>query len=339
MKIDLPPLICDYLCHRALVDRHPAYLHLDRQGTVLAAGGDLANYRVEPLQTGAPVSTVFDFMEGLLPLEDDACHLECLQPQAGACIDAHIIPESGGYWLLLLDTSEEEQRRQAMQQKANELALLREAQARQLSGGNASTANVERLALPFEAAGERKDLAVLAVGLRGAAAAASTAAPAVYLEQLFLLRRRLAAHFQARAGVLYRQTGDLLMVFFGLLTAATAKEEQALKALMPILQDEWGAAPEKQLGAGTRLRPALGLASGPAIVGLDQTPGAAGLQAVGAPLQAADLLQQRAQPGELLIDQTIFEKAGALQDRFDALPADSVPGTGRVYTYRKKTLT
>lgn len=339
MKIDLPPPICDYLCQRALVDRRPAYLHLDRKGTVLEARGDLANYRAESLQVGAPVSAVFDFMEGLLPLEDDACHLECLQPLAGACIDAHIIPESDGYGLLLLDTSEEEHRRRAMQQKANELALLREAQARHLSGGNGARAGADLFAPPFDPAGEWKDIAALAVGLRGGDAPAPTIAPAAYLERLYFLRNRLKAHFQAQAGVLYRQSGDLLMILFGLVPVAAAKEDQALNALLPILQDAWCVAPEKTSPSGDDLRPALGLASGPAIVGLDDTPGATRLQAVGAPLRAADLLQRRVQPGELLIDQATFEKAGALQDRFYALPADSVQGAGRVYAYRKKTLT
>ncbi|MGD9251982.1 MAG: hypothetical protein PVG19_12185 [Desulfobacterales bacterium] len=339
MKTDLPPLICDYLCHKALVDRRPAYLHLDREGILLDARGDLANYRAESLEVGATVSAVFDFMEGLLPLEDDACHLECLQPEAGACVDAHIIPESGGScWLLLLDASAEEHRLQAMQQKANELVLLREAQARRLSGGNRAAADADLFAPPFEPAGEYKDVAVLAVGLRGGDAATTTAAPAAYLKRLYRLRRRLTAHFQAQAGVLYRQSGDLLMFLFGLLPAAATKELQALHALLPILQDAGYVAPEKRSPSGDDLQPALGLTSGQAIVGLDDTPGAAGLQAVGAPLRAADLLQQRAQPGELLIDQAIFENAGALQDRFYALPADSVQGAGRVYAYRRKTL-
>ncbi len=339
MKIDLPPLVCDYLCHKALVDRRPACLHLDRKGILLDARGDLANYRAESLEVGVPVSAVFDFMEGLLPLEDDACHLECLQPQAGACIDAHIIPEAGGYWLLLLDTSAEEDRLQALQQKANELALLREAQARRLSGGNEATAGADLFAPPFEPAGECKDIAVLAIGLRGGEAAATTAAPADYLKRLYRLQHRLAAHLKTQGGVVYRQSGDLLMVLFGLVPAAEAKEEQALNALLPIMQEAWCVASEKRSQPGDDLRPALGLACGQVILGLDDTPGAAGLQAVGAPLQAADLLLQRAQPGELLIEQAIFEKAGALQDRFYTLPADSVQGAGRVYAYRKKTLT
>ena len=339
MKFDLPPLICDYLCQRALADRRPAYLHLDRTGTVLAAGGDLTNYQAASLQVGAPVSTIFDFMVGLLPLEDDACHLACLQPRAGACIDAHIIPESGGYWLLLLDTSEEEHRRQVMQQHANELALLRETQARHLSDGNGVGAGMEGFALPFEPSGERRDIAVVAVGLRGMDAEVATASPAVHLEQLDHHRRRLTAHFQARAGVLYRQSGDLLMFFFGLVPAPAPKEEQALKTLLPILQDVWWASSAKQGDGLAHMRPALGVASGPAIVGRDETPGAVCLQAVGVPLQAAKALRRRAQPGEVLIDRATFEKSGALQDRFDRRPSAEGPGAARVYAYRKKMLT
>jgi class 3 adenylate cyclase len=328
-------VICDYLCHKALADRRPAYMRLDPEGIVLAAGGDLTNYRVESLPTGVPISVVFDFMEGLLPLEDDACHLACLQPQAGACIDAHIIPESPGYWLLLLDTSAEERRLQEMQQKAHELALLRETQARRLSGKADGTTDAALLAPPFEPAGERKDIVVIAVGLRWVDATDPAAAPAAYLEQLDLLRRRLAAHFQAQAGVLYRQSGDFLMVLYGLIPSPTAKEEQALNALLPILHDTRCQGSGKHLTCGTNLRPALGMASGPAIVGLDDAPGAARLQVVGTPLQVAVELQRQAAPGQVLLDRATFENADGLQNRFRPLAGNEARDETHLYTYRR----
>jgi class 3 adenylate cyclase len=222
-----------------------------------------------------------------------------------------------------------------MQQKAHELALLREAQARRLSGKADGTADAALFAPPFEPAGERKDIAVIAVGLRWVDAADPAAAPAAYLEQLDLLRRRLAAHFQAQAGVLYRQSGDFLMVFYGLIPAQTAKEEQALNALLPILHDTRCEGFEKQLTRAVNLRPALGVASGPAIVGLDEAPGAARLQVVGAPLQAAVELQRQAAPGQVLLDRATFENAGGLQNRFRPLPANEAQGETRVYTYRR----
>ena len=333
MKTDLPPVICNYLCHKALAGRRPAYMRLDRRGTVLTADGDLANYRAKPLQTGEPVSAVFDFMEGLLPLDDDACHLACLQSQAGGCIDAHIIPEAQGYWLLLLDTSEEERRRQEMQQKANELALLREAQARHLSDTAGAAAGEGILAPPFEPAGARQDITIVTVGLRGVDAAEFAAAPAAYLGQLDFLRRRLAAHFKAQSGVIYRQSGDLMVVFFGFMPAETAKEKQALGAVLPVLHYARSETP------GADLQPALGVASGPIIVGLDPTSGASRLHAVGAPLRVADALQRQAAPGQVLIDRSTFKNAGTLQNRFYRLSADEAPGENRVYAHPRKTTT
>ena len=333
MKTDLPPVICNYLCHRALAGRRPAYMRLDRRGTVLAADGDLANYRAKTLQTGEPISAVFDFMEGLLPLGDDACHLACLQPRAGDCIDAHIIPEAQGYWLLLLDTSEEERRRQEMQQKANELALLREAQARQLSDTAGAATGVDILAPPFEPAGARQDVTIVTVGLRGVDAAEPAAAPAAYLGQLDRLRRRLAAHFQSQSGVLYRQSGDLMVVLFGLMPTETPKEKQALGAILPILQHARSETP------GADLQLALGVASGSIIVGLDPTSGASRLHAVGGPLREADELQRQAAPGQVLIDCTTFKNAGTLQNRFYRLLADEAPGGNCVYAHPRKTTT
>ncbi|MDJ0876864.1 MAG: hypothetical protein QNJ02_16455, partial [Desulfobacterales bacterium] len=261
---DLPPIIRDYLCRRALAHRHPVYLHLDRTGNIRDGGGHLAHYDLDPLAVGQPVSAVLDFMEGLLPLEDDACHLGCLQPQADVCLDAHIIPDEKAYWLLLLDTREEERQRRAMQQKANELVLMREAQARLLTA-EASAAAAQLPAVNFEPQGDRKRVAVLAAGLRLAVEAARDTPPAALLDQLARQGRKVAAGLQAEAGLLHQHTSTNLIAIFGLVPTQADSSEQALAAALSLQRDFSAGHHGHGAVAGSILPPAIGVTTGMAV--------------------------------------------------------------------------
>ncbi len=334
MKTDLPPIICDYLCRQSLAGRRPVYLHLDRGGHIRDGGGHLTDYDLDPLEVGRPVAAVLDFMEGLLPLDDDACHLGCLQPQADVCIDAHIIPDDQTYWLLLLDTHEDERRQRALQQKANELALLREAQARLLRRRiNATAADIP--AVTFDPEGERRQITVLAVGLRLAPGMETGTPPPVLLDSLTRFRRKMAGGLQAGGGLDYVQTSDSLMTLFGLLPAQTTPSEQGLSAALGLL-DEFRSRDEGR-GAASRgiLPPAIGVASGLSVVGIgDASPGFR-LRAVGAPLRAAPHLMQTAVPGQILIDRGSFQSAGRLQGQFAPLGREQTPLGEPVYMYQR----
>lgn len=333
---DLPPVICDYLCQRALANRRPAYLRLDRMGTILEGGGHLAAYQLNPLATGQPVSTIFDFMEGMLPLEDDTCHLSCLQPQADACIDAHLITDASDCWLLLLDMGEEERRHQEMQQKANELVLLREYQARRTTGVSGETAETNPV-VTFEPEGDRKVVTVLAVGLRPQEGVDRDDLPADVLNWLAFFRRRLIALLQAEAGLIYVQTSDILISLFGLLPTKAEKTTQALAAALKVVRDNRSSSLDREVMTCGDCYPAIGVATGTVIVGLGAVEGSAHLQAVGPPIMAAVNLQQLAAPGQILIDRPSFEAARGLQKTFDSLPDNKERNGDQIYAYIRKT--
>ncbi len=331
---DLPPIIREYLCRRALAHRQPVYLYLDQTGNIRDGGGHLAHYDLDPLAVGQPVSAVLDFMEGLLPLEDDACHLGCLQPQADLCIDAHIIPDVKAYWLLLLDTREEERERRAMQQKANELVLVREAQARLLTAG-LSPAAAELPVVTFDPQGDRKRVSVLAADFRLAAGAVSGTPPAALLDQLARMRRRVAAGLHAGAGLLHAHTSSTVTALFGLVPARADSSEQALSAALSLQQD---LSPGRRLnGAATSsiLPPAIGVTTGTAVIGVEAGADAGRLHAVGPPLQAASRLMRAAQPGQVLTDASSFKASGDLHVQFEPIAADGDTHTGPVYASRR----
>ncbi len=331
---DLPPIIRDYLCRRALAHRQPVYLHLDRTGNIRDGGGHLAHYDLDPLAVNQPVSAVLDFMEGILPLEDDACHLGCLQPQADVCLDAHIIPDEKAYWLLLLDTREEERQRRAMQQKANELALVREAQARLLTT-EASPAAARLPTVNFDPQGDRKQVSVLVAGLRLAAGAARDTPPAALLDQLARRGRKVAAGLQAEAGLLHAHTSTTVIAIFGLVPTQADSSEQALAAALNLQRDFSSGHHGHGPVAGSILPPAIGVTTGMAVVGLEAGSDAGRLHAIGPPLQAASRLMRSAQPGQVLTDVSSFTASGDLQVRFEPITAEGDKHTGPVYVSRR----
>ncbi|MGD9096756.1 MAG: hypothetical protein PVF97_01645 [Desulfobacterales bacterium] len=317
---DLPPVICDYLCRRSLAHRHPAFLRLDQAGNVCDGGGDLAFHSLTPLAVGQPVSAILDFMEGLLPLDDDTCHLGCLQPQADACIDVHIIPERQDHWILLLDTRAEERQRRAMQQKANELALVRESQA-QAPEPKASAAGLEMPGVNFAPRGDRCLVAVLAAELRLTAGAEEKASPVDLIHRLTAMQRRMVAGVQADAGLVHSQAGDTLVAIFGLLPAHGGPSEQAIAAAIK-LQRRSGRTDGFGPSADCLPSPAVVVTTGTAIVALETAATTVHLLAMGPPLQAASQLLPTALPGRILTDANSFGAAGPLQAHFEPFKAD-----------------
>ncbi len=88
-----------------------------------------------------------EFLDGMLPLEGVPVTLPCVTTDATGRADVHLIPGSGGDWILLLDSTEEAMRRQLLQQQLNELAILQEREAKALGRLSTEKEKSERLLL------------------------------------------------------------------------------------------------------------------------------------------------------------------------------------------------
>ena len=123
-----PSPVLDYLHAFTLETRSPAYLQTDSKGRLRGWGGKLSTYGISSLRKGVPLGTQAHFLEGLLPLEESPLCLPCIETASGVFADIHLFPAEQGTWVLLLDTTAEEAQRRLLQQKANDLSLLRERQ-------------------------------------------------------------------------------------------------------------------------------------------------------------------------------------------------------------------
>src|SRR5207237_9435593 len=112
--------------------RSPAYLLSNKEGRLLEWGGDLALYGIENLQVSQSVGKQIFFLDGILPLDGSPLFLSRIKTDSDLSVDLHIFSTDAGDWVLLLDATSEELQHREIQQKINDLSLLRDRQSRML---------------------------------------------------------------------------------------------------------------------------------------------------------------------------------------------------------------
>jgi len=115
----------DYLNKLIAQQLSPAYLLTKDNGELLDAGGALDFFGLSDLIAGNILSEHLLAMEGIFPLGKEQLHLPLMRMENGKTADMHFFPDPNGIWILFLDASQDAGRQELLQQKANELALLR----------------------------------------------------------------------------------------------------------------------------------------------------------------------------------------------------------------------
>ncbi|MCP3918530.1 MAG: HAMP domain-containing histidine kinase [bacterium] len=105
--------------------RSPAYVLLGPDARVVEAGGELARYGLRDLAVGDDVTARADFLAGMLPASDETIELPALTVGEGQHADVHIGVADGTTFVLLFDATARVMRQSALQQKGNDLDLLR----------------------------------------------------------------------------------------------------------------------------------------------------------------------------------------------------------------------
>jgi len=123
---DIPHAVIKYILQFIIEERSLAYLLVQKDGSLLAWGGKLADYGITNLRQGVQVCEQVFFLEGLLPLDDSPLFLPLVKTEVGICVDIHIFSSIEGDWVLLLDSILDNNHLSVMQQEANNAILLQE---------------------------------------------------------------------------------------------------------------------------------------------------------------------------------------------------------------------
>lgn len=128
--LDLPPRISDSLLTLLHAQRVLAHLVIDRSQNLVQSGGHLAHYGLGGLQCGIPAADQLPFLEGLLPLAETPFLIRSMEMPSGRVADVHFFADEGAVWVLLLDVTAEYEEARLVQQKAYDMTLLSQREAR-----------------------------------------------------------------------------------------------------------------------------------------------------------------------------------------------------------------
>jgi serine phosphatase RsbU (regulator of sigma subunit) len=136
--VDLPGPIAEWLLRHIKSQRAVAHLLIDGEQTLKNAGGDLDHYGLAGLREQAPACDQLPFLEGMLPLPETPLLLRSMAMPSGRVADIHLFAVDEATSIVLLDVTVEHDEARKMQQKAYDMTLLSQREARLLAKLEAS---------------------------------------------------------------------------------------------------------------------------------------------------------------------------------------------------------
>jgi len=315
----LPQVVSAYLLPLVLRSRFPAFLRVSRDGHIVECGGALARYGLQQAQAGQPAMAQIGLLTGLLPHHGEPLHLSAVQTDGGTCADLHIFVDDDDTWVVLLDTSSEHDQKQAMQQKGNELSLRSERQGLVLDAYLGKSVAAHLLSGRWQRAGERRDVTVLFADIRGFTPYSEGHPPEEVFRTLNEYLPTMIDPIEAHGGLIEQIAGDAVMGIFGLIDVEPGTAcLQALAASLDVQQAVRTLNRKRAAQGLTCLGVGIGIATGPAAVGVIGTHERRGFAAIGHHVNLASRLQGQAQAFQVVLDEPTHaqwlraEQSGAL---------------------------
>lgn len=312
----LPPPVLKYIYTQFLGDQSLAYFLTDRQGKVIERGGDLDRLNLNLPLPGDTITDALLFMEGLLPLVTPSLQIPCVKMESDLSVDVHLFPTSEGYGLILVDATRTENKRVRLQQKANELVLLREKHARIINQYLGKGLAEQLLDLNFSQSGERKKIAILFADIRGFTQYAEQRDAGQVFDMLNEYLSVMIQPVLEEGGMVDKIIGDAVMAIFGILPSGFNPAVQSLYTAFKVIENV------KLLGSKcadphrAALQVGIGIASGEVILGILGTRERRTLSVIGHSVNLASRLEKQARSGQIIIDKTTYNAAGQLREAF-----------------------
>jgi serine phosphatase RsbU (regulator of sigma subunit) len=127
---DHPARVSEWLLQLVTSRRAVAHVLVDAEQALVAAGGELDHYGLTNLQQQRSACDQLPFLEGLLPLTETSFLLPSVEMPSGRVADIHLFAEQHTTWIVLLDVTPEHGDAQKTQQKAYDMTLLSQREAR-----------------------------------------------------------------------------------------------------------------------------------------------------------------------------------------------------------------
>lgn len=310
---EVPQAIANYLAEITLKDHAPAYLQVTAKGHLVSSGGNLQKYGLQAIALGEYIGETFYYLEGFFPIERTEI-MQHLQLDCGPVVDVHVIPAPTGEktgWVLLLDTTAEAQRLQRLQQKGNDLSLLRQQYTKLLNQHLTPSQQADQIV--NRSAITQQTVSVLIVKFCGPQADQLSVGKPSTLKAVNAGLSFIMQVIVEEGGLINHVLGGTAAAFFGLLPSQQAAPQQAVYAAKRVLKRLTPPPQTERLGIGASIT------SGEAAAGILHSQGYQQLNAVGDPIQSAAQMSRYIQPGTITIDRATFDVVQPYQSEFQAL--------------------
>lgn len=316
--LELPIPIRDYINVLIVETRSPAYFLVAKDGRLSYWGGECSIYGINNLRQGEYITKQALFLEGLLPLDESPIFLPCIKTNENVFADVHIFSGDEGDWVLLLDATSEQKKHSLMQQKGNDLSLLRQKQSTMLNQylGDNIDENLAQNVLNLQVQGERRDVTILFADVRGFIDYSENNPPDIVFKTLNLYLSTMIQPILDEAGMVDKIVGDAVMALFGVLPSTVLPQTQAVKAALRIIEAVRDIAQVQQADNLPALNIGIGIASGSVALGMIGSRDSKTFSAIGYHVNLALALENQARPNEIIIDENTFNKIDNLQSFF-----------------------
>lgn len=315
--LSLPVPIVDYIYKLTVENRSPAYLLVDKNGYLSDWGGQLSVYGITNLQQGEDVEQQVLFLTGLLPLNSSPVVLPCLKMESGLSADIHVFSTDEGDWVLLLDATLHEIQRSQVQQKGNDLSLIRKNHSRLLHQhiSNYVTENITQEALSINEKGERRNVTILLAHLCGFSSQIEKHSPEEIFRSLNSYLSTITQPILDEGGMVDKIMGDAVMSLFGVLPSTSSPSVQAFKAALRIIEAVREVSKVLQVDNLLTFDTGICITSGSIVLGTIGSKNKTFI-AVGYYVNLAERLVLQAHPKEIIIDENTFAQLGEIQKHF-----------------------
>ncbi len=303
----------------SIEDRSPVYLLVAKDGRLLDHAGDPTVYGIDVSSDNEPISSRINFLNGLLPLEEEPMYLQWMQMESGVIADVYIIPGGDGDHILLLDSTPEAEEKKLLQQRNNELNLLRHrfSDAFDQVIGPKDPESLVRKLLGLEESGfSRKEISILWLGFSISDSDWIDHSPDIFVHALTRSFSSVIKSITEAGGFLDGLYGDSVVGVFGALPISGSACEQAVLAALKSLAAVRSPEKVESIGDTPSLKAKAAISFGPMITGFLNLVNSRTLTIIGHPMENARELGRRAGPGEIVIDEPTYLNAGIYRDRF-----------------------
>ncbi len=306
---EIPRPVLEYIYERIIRDRSPAFLLLDTDGCLRDWGGRPERYGIESLEKGKPAEDYVDVLSGFFPFDEEQTTLSCVRTGNDVSADIHILRKENGYWVIFLDVSHEEEWQRVLQQKINDMTLLRDRYLK-LMEQHLGKEGAGRLIQAGFREPEEIAASVLVADIRGGLA--SGVQGSLAQDTFDLLNAYLTVVIQPvtdEGGWVSHIAGNRVTALFRLSPAGVPPPVQAVRACFRII------AGIRSLGENIS-ELGIGVATGTVLWGITGSPERKTLSIIGPGVCRAAFLGAEARLHEILIDRNTFREIGELQGRF-----------------------